>query len=156
MTEPLLLRRQVKASLVYDERFPYEPLYLWSNPGGTYQSSDTVLRVYDMDFSGNIKFTFETTMNDVGSQGEPRGGYERPQIFLFGKAGWDPGRFSNYNPEEDRFNDCLCIDGSKTVLEPLVKRTMHYVFRVPNIVVKEEGFRVFALSVGDNEYQLIF
>ena len=155
-TEPLYLRTQVKASLQYDESFDFEPTYLWANPAGTYHNPKTshssnlsYFIVYNMDESGIL------TSNTVN-----RGDYERPTLNAYNSTGYDNDN-RTYNPEEDCFgsaqNDTYaCIDSSKTVFDPLVKRTMHYVFTVPNIVAKDEGLRVLTLSIGGNDYQLTF
>ena len=48
------------------------------------------------------------------------------------------------------------LDGSKTVLDPLVQRTYHYVFQVPEIVAEDEGLRVLTLTVNGTDYQMRF
>ena len=69
---------------------------------------------------------------------------------------------NRYVPETDTFvgieSDATltCTDSSKTALDPLVERTYHYVFAVPEIVARDEGLRVLTLNIGDAAYQMRF
>jgi len=157
-TEPLYLRTQVKASLEYDESFDFEPTFLWLDPVGTYRcnkpenSSNYIdtLRVYAIDGSGSISSNASKT----------KGGYEYPSIHRYYTGDYAEDWYAYY-PEDDCFKNTKGVlftsaDESKTVLDPLVQRRIHYVFKVPNVVAKDEGLRVLTLSIGGNDYQLTF
>ncbi len=150
-TEPFYVRTQTSAELTYAEDFSFAPTYLWSDPGGTYQffhqnGSIYTVKIYDVDENGNILCYKEPESS----------GYD--DIVVISSKN-DPNR---YYPEEDMFysynwgEEHICTDSSKTVLDPLVERTYHYVFAVPEIVARDEGLRVLTLNIGDAAYQMRF
>ena len=152
-TEPFYARTQMSAELTYAEDFSFAPTYLWSDPGGTYYyngDNDATVRIYDIDDSGNI----------ICYKKSETSGYENISVR---SDYWNQFGSENtiYHPETDTFSNkyehvLTCTDSSKTVLDPLVERTYHYVFQVPEVVARDEGLRVLALSIGDAVYQIRF
>lgn len=142
-TEPFYVRTQTSAQLAYADDFVFESTHLWSNPGGTYQMEDTFLKVFSVDENGVLLASRETESMD----------FTNLVVYI-------PYRDWQYSPMEDQFVlDAYAmnsLDGSKTVLDPLVQRTYHYVFQVPEIVAKDEGLRVLTLTVNGIAYQMRF
>ena len=151
-TEPFYVKTETSAQVVFDEDYEFTPDYLWPNPEGTYfrADGDEWLDVYLMDDNGKIY-----------SDGEDaNGGYATPKIK------YHNGYERKYNPidvcfeyENEGPNNSKTYksqDSSKTVLDPLVKRTFHYVFLVPDIVAEEEGLRELIFTIGNEEYSYRF
>ena len=151
-TESLYLKTQMKAILVYDEDFEFESNYLWANPEGSYysKSSDKYLYVFKADENGGIT----SNGDDIG------GGFENMSVKFHGGyvRDYDPINISFYYAKDGNESSYAfhSVDKSKTVFDPLVRRTMHYVFSVPNIVAKDEGLRVLTLTIEGHEYQITF
>ena len=154
-TEPFYVRTQTSAELTYAEDFSFAPTYLWSDPGGTYYWNDSnndyaIIQIYKVDDYGIIECNDEPLSS----------GYE--SIIVKADAKWSSLMKNRYVPETDTFvgieSDATltCTDSSKTVLDPLVERTYHYVFAVPEIVARDEGLRVLTLNIGDAAYQMRF
>lgn len=149
-TEPFYVRTQTSAQLAYADDFTFESTYLWSNPGGTYESIEpfsssgaTTIKIYSIDEKGNFS-------NSVSEEFA-----EYDNIIVGTVYDWA----MNYNPKEDTFEGKVVLKNqynSKTVLDPLVQRTYHYVFQVPEIVAKDEGLRVLTLTVNGTDYQMRF
>ena len=146
------VKTETNAKIVYDEDFEYESNYLWPNPEGTYfrADGDEWLKVYLMDDNGKI-YTDGEDAN--GGYATPRikyhNGYERkynPIDVCFEYENEGPNNSKTYKSQ----------DSSKTVLDPLVKRTFHYVFLVPDIVAEEEGLRELIFTIGGEEYSYRF
>ena len=151
--EPLYLRTEMRANLEYDESFDFEPTYFWANPQGTYYcTGDGIsIYVYNMDDSGTIRSNTSVLSSNYSEIKVSTRGYERlyyPEIDTFAYQKDLETQNTNYLYPS--------IDNSKTVFDPLVQRTMHYVFKVPNIVAKDEGLRLLTISIGGNDYQLRF
>lgn len=146
-TEPFYVRTQTSAQLAYADDFTFESTYLWSNPGGTYQLEDRFFRVYSVDESGALFASVETLSMDFTD-------LIVRHLFAAVRRSW------GYSPMEDQFiadeRVMNSMDGSKTVLDPLVQRTYHYVFQVPEIVAEDEGLRVLTLTVNGTDYQMRF
>lgn len=145
-TEPFYVRTQTSAQLAYADDFTFESTYLWSNPGGTYQIEDEFIKVFSVDENGVLLASDETKSMDFTNLV-----VHFPYIVY---------RDWRYSPMEDQFVSdeyaMNSLDGSKTVLDPLVQRTYHYVFHVPEIVAKDEGLRVLTLTVNGIAYQMRF
>lgn len=149
-TEPFYVRTQTSAQLAYADDFVFESTHLWSNPGGTYEglrpyTSDQKLTVYiyGIDENGNVLHSNGTDFTEYN------------EIVIDTGANW----FTSYNPKEDIFDGYVIVKNKyndKTVLDPLVQRTYHYVFQVPEIVAKDEGLRVLTLTVNGTAYQMRF
>ena len=151
MTEPLYLKTQMAAKLVYDESFEFEADYLWANPEGTYlYSKDNETRTYvtDVDELGNILAYYSGTSSMTSG-----GGLEQPYVKWINTYYYNPID-TTFVHSDDRYYTSL--DPSKTVFDPLVERTMHYVFIVPDLVAEDEGLRVLTLSIEGYEYELRF
>jgi len=152
MTDQLFLKSQMKANLCYDDSFDFEATYLWASPEGSYYSTGAknTLYIYDMDENGVIS----SNGTDEG------GGLEKPSVnFSSGYSRiYDPINNSFYYPVDTHDNQWAyhSQDASKTVFDPLVERTMFYVFQVPEIVAEDEGLRELTLTVDGEEFYLIF
>ena len=151
-TEPFYVKTETAARLVYDGDFEYDADDIWANPEGSYyaQGPKVWLYVYEMDDEGNI----------ISSGEDLARGYSQPTIRF--EAGYeriyDPINVAFYYIPDGPENEYAyqTRDPSKTVLDPLVERTYHYVFLVPDVVAEDEGLRELILTIDGEEYTLRF
>ena len=148
-TEPFYVRTQTSAQLAYADDFAFESTHLWSNPGGTYQMEDEFIKVFSVDENGALLASGDEASMDFTNL--------VVTCYINHPFSWRNWR---YSPMEDQFISdeyaMNSLDGSKTVPDPLVQRTYHYVFQVPEIVAKDEGLRVLTLTVNGIAYQMRF
>lgn len=146
-TEPFYVRTQTSAQLAYADDFTFESTYLWSNPGGTYQIEDEFIKVFSVDENGALLASGDDESMD----------FTNLVVYYYYSYS---NKYWGYSPMEDQFVTdeyaMNSLDGSKTVLDPLVQRTYHYVFQVPEIVAEDEGLRVLTLTVNGTDYQMRF
>lgn len=151
-TEPFYVKTETSAQVIFDDDYEFTPDYLWPNPEGTYFRSDgnEWLNVYLMDDNGRI----------YSDGDDANGGYANPKIRYHNgyERNYNPvGVYFDYDNEgADHSHTYKSQDGSKTVLDPLVRRTFHYVFLVPDLVAEEEGSRELIFTIGDEEYSYRF
>lgn len=151
-TEQLFVKAQTDAKLIYDEDFEFEAAYLWANPEGAYYRTDgeQYLYIYKMDENGKI---YSNGTDNNGGYVNPSVKYHSGYVRVY-----DPINVSFYHVEDgnDSVKAYRTVDSSKTVLDPLVERTYHYVFLVPDIVAEDEGLRELIFTVEDSEYSMRF
>lgn len=147
-TESFYVKTQTDAQIIFEYDFEYSPDYLWANPEGSYSyigyNGEEWLYVYGMDDSGRI----------YSNGHHNKDGYETPAIYT-----WNSAQYQYYNPISislDSWQHFISQDNSKTVLEPLVERTYHYVFLVPDLVAEGEGLRELIFTVDGEEYLFRF
>ena len=145
------VKTETKAKVIYEDNFEYNPDHLWANPEGTYYQSGgkNWIYVYLMDDNGKIY----CNKTDNG------GGYVNTTIDFSGYIQiYNPEKMTFYTKKDgpDTKWQYNSIDLSKTILDPLVKRTYHYVFLVPDLVAEEEGARELIFTVCGEEYSFRF
>lgn len=151
-TDSFFVKTETDAQLIFEDDYEFSPDYLWVNPEGSYFRSDGSewLNVYFMDDSGKL----------YSDGDDANGGYAAPGIKYHNgvERKYNPiGIYFDYN--NDGPNDTATYksqDSSKTILDPLVKRTYHYVFLVPDLVADEEGARELLFTVVGEEYSYQF
>ena len=150
--DPLYVKTEISAKLVYDNDYEFEPEYLWVNPEGSYYCADTnsYLYIFEMDENGMI-------YSDHGNHSSGNN-YSTTTAIESSRS-----QTVYYDPINVRFycgDDPSMIydssDPSKTVLDPLVSRVFHYVFVVPDMAAEDEGLRTFIITVDNEEFELQF
>ena len=151
-TDSFYVKTETAAQVIYDGDYEYEPDHLWPNPEGSYysQNAKDTLYIYEMNESGQIL----SNGTDSGN------GYAKTEVtFHSGYARmYDPINNVFYYWKDGPENpwSYQSTDSSKTVLDPLVERTYHYVFLVPDLVAEDEGLRELVFTVCDEEYYFRF
>ena len=166
-TDQFFIKADTTASIVYEDDFEFSPDYLWAGPEGSYYQSenDKWIHIFGMDVNGNIFSNCE----------DSKGGFVQPSV-LVPKEFWslakgDIDADALYDPQSgifyfdtvsdqkvgpDSVHTYKSTDPSKTVLDPVVERTYHYVFLVPDMVAQDEGNRELIFTVDGEEYTLRF
>jgi len=153
MPDQLFLKTQMDANLCYDDSFDFEPAHLWAEPQGYFVYSgdaSQTLTILGINDDSSLQFYCTGSYMPVFE-----GGFETPVLNYGG------GQNYFFIPDENVFRHTesryfSSQDASKTVFDPLVERTMFYVFQVPEIVAEDEGLRELTLTVDGEEFYLIF
>lgn len=157
------VKTEAKANLVYDDDFKFEVNYLFPDPVGSYR--------FNKD---GVSFLYVTYVDDYGriSKYTKKGNgsswsfdlYDDTSTYQdiyvnFGKS-WGVSAVYHYDPLKDAYvwddKAFESTDSSKTILDPLVQRTYHYLFLVPDIVAEEEGARELVFTVCGEEFSFRF
>lgn len=155
-TEPLSVKTEIESKIVYDEDFEFNADYTWPDPLGTYYMESRNETIYICQIKdGKVFYVEDHTPREEAFD------YEKTIINAY--SWYD--RF--YDPINDEFfrdadsapddpDHFVSQDPSKTVLDPIVERTFHYVFSVPEIVADDEGKRELILTLNGEEYSWNF
>lgn len=166
-TQQFFVKADTAAKIVYDGDFEFEANYLWTNPEGTYYQAE------------NQKWLYVFNMNDKGyissNYADSNGGFISPSVYVpnefFSLARGYIDADALYDPQNNIFyfsvvadqfvgpdskHTFKSIDPSKTVLDPIVERTYHYIFHVPDMVAQDEGNRELIITVGEVDYTIRF
>lgn len=155
------VKSEVKAKLVYDDDFEYEVDHLFPDPVGSYRfNKDGVsfLYVTYVDDYGRIS---KNTVKGNGSSWffDLKDDSSTYKDIYVAFSGWGDADY-HYDPINDAFiledRAFESTDSSKTKLDPLVQRTYHYAFLVPDMVAEEEGARELIFTVCGEEYPFRF
>ena len=145
-TDQFFVETETKAQIIYDDDFEFNADYLWANPLGTYKADDSMMfYIFAIDDNGEF---YTSCYKNNDSLETPILNRESNSLDTY------------YNPISDCWENekatYISKDGSKTILDPLVERTYHYVFLVPNLVAEEEGMRELIFTVCGEEYAFRF
>mgnify|MGYP007101853484 CR=1 FL=1 len=168
-TEQMFVKKDLQAKVIYDGDFEFPVNEIWPNVEGSYyclgpNSNECYLWIHRMDDTGKLIATSITY--DSYSEGNRLDNtstdFESVSITQ-SFSGFNGYEFI-YSPLDDSFHgtdylsehNFVSIDESKTVLDPIVERTYHFVFIVPDLVAKEEGSRELSLVVDDEEFSFRF
>jgi len=153
MTEPVNVRTLTSAGLIYDEDFSFPLESIWFAPQGTYHrnADNGQLSIFCMNADG--EFLGSTSASKIDNSLENpyfqwTNTYRyRPDIDAFTVDG---------DVDENKFYQCVDLD--KFVFDPLVERSMYFVFRVPTLVTESdaEGLRELTLTIDGNDFCLTF
>lgn len=158
-TDSFFVKTETEAKIVYDDDFEYEADHLFPDPVGSYR--------FNKD---GISFLYVTAVDDNGkiAKNAIKGSgsswffdlYDDSSTYTDIYVSFGGSALYHYDPINDAFiwEDKVfeSTDSSKTILDPLVQRTYHYVFLVPDIVAEEEGARELIFTVAGEEYAFRF
>ena len=154
------VKTEAKAKVVYDDDFDYTNDYLWPSLEGSYYCTNSKAGLYinSMDEIGILYcsgMNVDHTYGDKSTISKPF--IQIGNIMLYNYSYHPEGVFFDTNNKGiDDYNTYKSTDPSKTVLDPLVKRTYHYIFLVPDLVAEEEGARELVFTVCGEEYSFRF